>query len=122
MVRCSGNAVISPQEFGVYFKIISIDESSTKASFVAIDSNHDGIISRDEFVAAGVDFFTGVDEASGGLSLATLSCFHCLRCLSVCLSVCLSFFLSFFLFLSSYHVYQYYCPCLNTLCSSLYTL
>ena len=65
MVRCSGNAVISPQEFGVYFKIISIDESSTKASFVAIDSNHDGIISRDEFVAAGVDFFTGVDEASG---------------------------------------------------------
>ena len=66
VVDTNGNAVISPQEFGVYFKIIGIDESSTKAPFVAIDSNQHGIISRDEFVAAGVDFFTGVDETCGG--------------------------------------------------------
>ena len=66
VVDTNGDGVISPQEFGVYFKIMGIDESSTKASFDAIDTNHDGIISRDEFVAAGLDFFTGVDETSGG--------------------------------------------------------
>ena len=66
VVDTNGDGVISPQEFGVYFKIMGIDESATQASFDAIDTNHDGLISRDEFVAAGVDFFTGVDETSGG--------------------------------------------------------
>ena len=66
VVDTNGDGVISPQEFGVYFKIMGIDESATKASFNLIDTNHDGIISRDEFVAAGVDFFIGVDETSGG--------------------------------------------------------
>ena len=66
VVDTNGDGVISPREFGVYFKIMQTDESATQASFDAIDTNHDGLISRDEFVAAGVDFFTGVDETSGG--------------------------------------------------------
>ena len=66
VVDTNGDGVISPNEFGVYFKIMGIEESATQASFDLIDTNHDGIISRDEFVAAGVDFFIGVDETSVG--------------------------------------------------------
>ena len=56
VVDTNGDGAISPREFGVYFKIMGIAESSTQASFDETDTNHDGIICRDEFVAVGVDW------------------------------------------------------------------
>ena len=66
VVDTNRNGVISPQEFGVYFKIMGVNESATQASFDAIDTDHGGLITRDEFVAAGLDFYTGFDETSAG--------------------------------------------------------
>ena len=43
--------------------IMGVDKSSAQN---AIDTDHNGIITQDEFIAAGLDFFTGVDETSGG--------------------------------------------------------
>ena len=66
VVDTNGDGVISPLEFRLYFKIMGIDESSAQISFDAIDTDSDGTITRDEFVAAGMDFFTSVDETSLG--------------------------------------------------------
>ena len=45
---------------------MGVDKSSAQTSFDAIDTDHNGIITRDEFIAAGLDFFTSVDETTGG--------------------------------------------------------
>ena len=66
VVDGNGDGVISPQEFRLYFKIMGIDESSAQISFDVIDTDSDGMITRDEFVVAGMDFFISVDETSLG--------------------------------------------------------
>ena len=66
VVDTNGNGVISLQEFTVYFKCMGIAEEHAKASFDAIDTDNDGFITRDEFVAAGSEFFNGVDPSHPG--------------------------------------------------------
>jgi len=51
--------LISLDEFTKYFKILGIGAEFAKDSFDAIDTNHDGNISRGEFITAGNDFFGG---------------------------------------------------------------
>ena len=63
VVDTNGNGIISLQEFTVYFKCMGIAEEHAKASFDAIDTDKDGFITRDEFVAAGSEFFNGVDPS-----------------------------------------------------------
>lgn len=45
--------------FTKYFYIMGIDAAFAAESFKAIDVNHDGFISRAEFIQAGNDFFGG---------------------------------------------------------------
>lgn len=56
--------MIQKDEFELFFDIIGLDPKLAGATFEAIDTNHDGQLSLDEFVTAGVDFFTSEDEAS----------------------------------------------------------
>jgi hypothetical protein len=55
---------ISLDEFKVYFQIIApdISEDEMKHSFNVIDSNKNGEISREEFIAAAFDFIHGFEE------------------------------------------------------------
>ncbi|CAB3983970.1 sarcoplasmic calcium-binding [Paramuricea clavata] len=55
---------ISLEEFKVYFRIIAPDLSDADVThtFNMIDSDRNGEISREEFMAAGFDFVYGVEE------------------------------------------------------------
>lgn len=48
---------ISRDEYGIFFKMLGLDEAMAPSSFDAIDTNNDGLLSIDEFVQAGTDFF-----------------------------------------------------------------
>ena len=65
IVDTNGDGIISPEEFKVYFKCMGIAEEYAKPSFDAIDTDKNGLISRDEFIAAGSEFFNGVDQSHG---------------------------------------------------------
>ena len=65
IVDMNGDGAISTEEFKVYFKCMGIDEEYAKPSFDAIDTDKSGLISRDEFIAAGSEFFNGVDQSHG---------------------------------------------------------
>ena len=65
IVDTNGDGVISPEEFKVYFKCIGIAEEYAKPSFDAIDTDKNGLISKDEFIAAGFEFYNGVDQSHG---------------------------------------------------------
>jgi len=56
---------IGLDEFEVIHKVIGInDKAITKDAFNAIDTDNDGILSREGFVAAGKECVTGTDETS----------------------------------------------------------
>jgi len=44
-------------EYINFFRIIGISDEFAKPAFEGLDSDHDGLLSRDEFVSAGLDFF-----------------------------------------------------------------
>jgi Ca2+-binding EF-hand superfamily protein len=52
------------KEFKEYFKLTApgVSEAEVTYSFNTIDTNKDGVISREEFMAAAEDFFCGVEE------------------------------------------------------------
>jgi Ca2+-binding EF-hand superfamily protein len=54
--------LIDLDEFTKYFYILGISAEDAKVSFEALDINHDGHISRGEFIMAGNDFFGGEGE------------------------------------------------------------
>jgi len=54
---CDGLA--SLEDFTKYFYILGVKEEFAKEAFDAIDVNHDGRISRGEFMTAGNDFYGG---------------------------------------------------------------
>jgi Ca2+-binding EF-hand superfamily protein len=56
--------LIQKEEFEVFFKVFGMDPSTAAESFLSIDTDGDGVLSRDEFVAASVDFCTTNDESS----------------------------------------------------------
>lgn len=45
-------------EFVNYFNIYGISESFAKKAFTSLDADHNGVLSRQEFVTAGVNYFT----------------------------------------------------------------
>jgi len=58
IVDTSRDGSIQLQEFTTYFKIIGINEELAKKAFEGLDANGDGVLGRDEFVKAGIDFYT----------------------------------------------------------------
>lgn len=53
---------ISGDEYKEFFRILGLDVTLAEASFKAIDTNNDGMLSLDEFTTAGIEFFTTDDE------------------------------------------------------------
>lgn len=49
--------MISRDEYGIFFKMLGLDDKMAPASFDSVDTNNDGLLSMDEFVEAGIDFF-----------------------------------------------------------------
>jgi len=62
-VDANQDGQIQAEEYALFFKILGLDPKLAEVSFKAIDTNHDGNLSLDEFVTAGVDFFTSENEA-----------------------------------------------------------
>jgi len=64
-------------EFATYFGIIGVRKEFAKLAFGALDTDHDGFLSREEFVSSGVDYFF-LEEPShpADLFLGPLECAH----------------------------------------------
>ncbi len=60
-IDANSDGEISATDYENFFKCIGIDPSLAEGSFNAIDSNGDGVLSEDEFVAAGEEFFLSED-------------------------------------------------------------
>jgi Ca2+-binding EF-hand superfamily protein len=63
-IDTDGDGNISAEEFENFYKIIGLDASMAADSFAKIDENSDNSLSEDEFVTAGLLFFTSEDESS----------------------------------------------------------
>ncbi len=55
---------IDAGEYAQFFDIMGLDPKLADEAFKAIDTNNDGLLSLDEFKAAGLDFFMSKDEKS----------------------------------------------------------
>lgn len=53
---------IQGSEFEDFFRILGLDPKLADASFKAIDTNNDGLLSLDEFTQAGDEFFCSQDD------------------------------------------------------------
>ncbi len=60
-IDANSDGMISATDYENFFKCIRIDPSLAEESFNAIDSDGDGVLSEDEFVAAGEEFFLSED-------------------------------------------------------------
>jgi Ca2+-binding EF-hand superfamily protein len=58
----NGNGTIELKELVQFFEAHGLDRSLAPATFEALDADKDGLITIDEFVTAGVSFFTSEDE------------------------------------------------------------
>lgn len=61
----NADGYISLQEFQDFFVIFGIDPSFAPESFKKLDSNQDGLISHEEFMLGGMQFFTTDDDNPG---------------------------------------------------------
>ena len=61
-IDVNGNGQISATEYETFFRCMGIDSSLAADSFNAIDTDGDGLLSSEEFVAAGEQFFLSDDE------------------------------------------------------------
>jgi len=58
-VNHNKSGLITIKEFTAFYEIVGInDEARAKEAFKALDTNHDGVISRGEFIIAAIDFAT----------------------------------------------------------------
>jgi Ca2+-binding EF-hand superfamily protein len=57
-IDANNDGHISLEEYTIYYKILDLSPSYAEESFNVIDSDHDGFISRAEFMLAADDFFT----------------------------------------------------------------
>ncbi len=64
-INCSnGDNQIDAGEYALFFDIMGLDPKLAEEAFKAIDTNNDGLLSLDEFKAAGLDFFMSKDANS----------------------------------------------------------
>jgi Ca2+-binding EF-hand superfamily protein len=63
-VDANNDGFIDCSEHGIFFKIIGLGTDMSPASFQAIDTNEDNLLSREEFITAGTEFFLSEDTAS----------------------------------------------------------
>ena len=63
-VDSNDDHLIDESEYRKFFEILGLDTSLATAAFQAIDTNHDGNISLDEFIEAGTNFFLAQGESS----------------------------------------------------------
>ena len=61
-IDVNGDGLISVTEYENFFRCMGIDSSYAGTSFPALDTDGDGTLSSQEFVAAGEEFFVGEDE------------------------------------------------------------
>jgi len=52
------SGLVSLKEFTRFYYIIGMSEELAQASFAALDTNADGVLSRGEFIQAGAEYFT----------------------------------------------------------------
>ncbi|KAL5515502.1 hypothetical protein EMCRGX_G000676 [Ephydatia muelleri] len=60
----NNNGQISKEEYGILFDCVGIGRDRLDVAFEALDTDRDGLISRSEFVAAGLEYCYGLDETS----------------------------------------------------------
>ena len=63
-VDADNDGSIEKEELALFFESLGLDKSAAPVSFEAMDTDKDGIISLDEFIATGLAFFTSEDENS----------------------------------------------------------
>ena len=63
IIDSNNDGVISVHEYTVFFQIYNIDPKYVAEAFQAIDTDKNGVISRDEFVAAYQECASGTDES-----------------------------------------------------------
>jgi len=56
-IDTDADGFIQLKELQVFFGVLGINEDLAKEAFNSMDTNHDGVISRGEFITAGNDFF-----------------------------------------------------------------
>jgi hypothetical protein len=64
VVDTDNDGKISVEEYRQFLDIFGMDPTHADESFEKLDTNRDGILTRDEFLAASLEFCTGDDEAS----------------------------------------------------------
>ena len=67
VIDSNHDGYIQSKEFEVWFRIIGVDVSKAEESFKMIDTNGDGVLSREEFVAAGLEFVTSKEDTPSKL-------------------------------------------------------
>ena len=60
----NNNGQISKEEYGIWFDCVGIGRDRLDAAFEAMDTDRDGVLSRSEFVAVGLEYCFGLDETS----------------------------------------------------------
>jgi len=64
LIDLNGNGVIQKKEYALFLKVVNADqEGNLERAFKAIDTNHDGQFSQDEFIHAGCEYFMTDDES-----------------------------------------------------------
>ena len=62
IIDTDGNGKISYQEWVEYYKACRIDTVHARASFDAMDTNHDGTVSKEEFHAYNKEFYYSTED------------------------------------------------------------
>ena len=62
MINSSGNGVISFKEWVDYYRVFGIDTAYARASFDAMDTNSDGIVSKEEFFTYNIEYYKSVED------------------------------------------------------------